>query len=135
MDPARIARAADRARAATAARNQGSVWLVSRPGGEGTTDPVTGDWTPPTPETFTVDAHFKSTSRPSVKVRSDTALVVEGPRLCVASGERLLQVDDTVSQHRCGEPALDGRAWRVMGPSNTSSYGIHTEYPIEEVTS
>lgn len=133
MDPSSIARTADRARRATAARNSTNRWLVTRPvEGEGTTDPVSGDWSPPAPITFEVHAHFRLESRPYVRSRRDTPLTIEGPRLCVDACERPLREGDVVSQVCGGDPSLDGRTWRVIGEPG-SSYRIHREYPLEEV--
>lgn len=136
MDAAMIQATARRARAAIAARNEVAQWTVTRGGsGEGSTDPTTGDWTPPTSTTFTVDGFYRATNRPTAKARMDAVLTVDGPVLCVAACEPLLVVDDTIALLSGGDLAHVGRSWRVVGPPKSSSYAIHREYPIEEVAS
>ena len=134
MNPNDIARTAGRARRATEVRNSLSVWVVTRSGdGEGTVDPNTGDWTPPTNTTFDVPAHFKPEGRPAVKARPDVVLTVQGPRLCVAASEQPLRINDTVTLKCGGDTSHMGRFWRVIDEPG-SSYSIHREYAIEEVT-
>lgn len=134
MDVAYIRAARDRALAAIEVRNSLSTWSVSRIGsGAGTVDPVTGDWVPPTETTFEVNGHFRVSSRPKIRSRMDAQLTVEEPTLCVAASDTPLEINDIVELEDGCDESLFGRAWRVVGRP-ASSFAIHREYPLEEVT-
>lgn len=134
MDVAHIRAARDRALAAVEVRNSLSAWSVTRGGsGPGTVDPVTGDWSPPGGSTFEVNGHFRVGVRPKIRSRMDTQLTVEEPTLCVAASEDPLEINDIVELVEGGDESLLGRVWRVVGRP-ASSFSIHREYPLEEVT-
>lgn len=121
-----------RARRSVDQRNSLSTWTVSRPSG-GETDAETGDWAPDDEVVWSGPGHFADASRPFVRQRRDTALVVQGPTFCVTADAPRFRVGDVVAAVRVDDESLMGRAWRIVGEPG-SSYAIHRHYPLEEVT-
>lgn len=130
--PEALRRTRNRARASLRARNSLSTWSVVRPDG-GDTDEETGDWTPRQTPVWTGPAQFHDGSRPHVRTRTDTALSIAEPTLCVTADVPRLKIGDVVSPVKVDDDSLMGRSWRIVGEPG-SSYAVHRHYPLQEVT-
>lgn len=128
-----LERTANRALKLTHARNSLSTWKVTRPGPL-VTDPITGDTSVTTTTVYEGPAFLEAGERPLQKV-DDTGVSVSisGPRLCVTADVVRIQKGDTCTPVTVRDLSLVGRSWRVIDEPGTS-YGIHREYPLEEVT-
>lgn len=127
--------ARERARRAIVRRNEASgTWRVTRPG-SGTTDPVTGDWSPTaTVIAAELPAHMHAGSgRPQISERDDTALIIEAPTLCVAGDAVTLEIGDVVEPVEVTDPSLEGRSFTVSGMP-ASGHGVKRHYPLVEIT-
>ena len=134
MRTSSLIRTANRAYRSSKQRSALSTWRVERTTGEGSFDPITGNWIPPLTVTiYEGDAFLERQPVPRRESRDDSVFVTQSPYLRVPATAPRLEIGDICTPVDVRDNSTMNRSWAITAEP-ADSYGVHRNYPVEEVS-